>query len=34
MSWWGMARIDTMHKFKDESLALIREAGEKSYFWG
>ena len=34
MSWWGMARIDTMHKFKDESLALIREAGCKIIFFG
>jgi radical SAM superfamily enzyme YgiQ (UPF0313 family) len=34
MSWWGMARIDTMHRFKDESLALIREAGCKIIFFG
>jgi anaerobic magnesium-protoporphyrin IX monomethyl ester cyclase len=34
MSWWGMARIDTMDKFKDESLALIREAGCKIIFFG
>src|SRR5450432_331381 len=34
MSWWGMARIDTMAKFKDESLALIREAGCKIIFFG
>ena len=34
MSWWGMARIDTMSKFKDESLALIREAGCKIIFFG
>jgi anaerobic magnesium-protoporphyrin IX monomethyl ester cyclase len=34
MNWWGMARIDTMHKFKDESLALIREAGCKIIFFG
>jgi len=34
MKWWGMARIDTMDKFKDESLALIREAGCKIIFFG
>jgi radical SAM superfamily enzyme YgiQ (UPF0313 family) len=34
MSWWGMARIDTMHRFKDESLALIRESGCKIIFFG
>jgi anaerobic magnesium-protoporphyrin IX monomethyl ester cyclase len=34
MSWWGMARIDTMDKFKDSSLALIREAGCRIIFFG
>jgi anaerobic magnesium-protoporphyrin IX monomethyl ester cyclase len=34
MSWWGMARIDTMDKFKDESLSLIREAGCRIIFFG
>ena len=34
MHWWGMARIDTMDKFKDESLAMIREAGCKIIFFG
>ena len=34
MNWWGMARIDTMNKFKDESLAMIREAGCKIIFFG
>jgi len=34
MNWWGMARIDTMDKFKDESLALIRAAGCKIIFFG
>ena len=29
-----MARIDTMHKFKDSTLALIREAGCKIIFFG
>ncbi len=34
MVWWGEARIDTMDKYKDESLALIREAGCKMIFFG
>ncbi|MBA3663411.1 MAG: B12-binding domain-containing radical SAM protein [Bacteroidetes bacterium] len=34
MTWWGEARIDTMDKYKDESLALIREAGCKMIFFG
>ncbi|EHQ27369.1 B12-binding domain-containing radical SAM protein [Mucilaginibacter paludis] len=34
MTWWGMARIDTMDKFKDASLAAIREAGCKVIFFG
>lgn len=34
MNWWGMARIDTMDKFKDESLHLIREAGCRIIFFG
>ncbi len=34
MSWWGMARIDTMDRFKDESLQLIHEAGCKMIFFG
>jgi anaerobic magnesium-protoporphyrin IX monomethyl ester cyclase len=34
MSWWGMARIDTVDKFKDDSLALMREAGCKIIFFG
>jgi radical SAM superfamily enzyme YgiQ (UPF0313 family) len=34
MTWWGMARIDTMTKFSDESLALIRSAGCKMIFFG
>lgn len=34
MTWWGMARIDTMSKFKDESLAIIRESGCKCIFFG
>lgn len=34
MSWWAMARIDTMDKFSDESLSLIRAAGCKIIFFG
>jgi anaerobic magnesium-protoporphyrin IX monomethyl ester cyclase len=34
MNWWGMARIDTMNKFKDESLYQIRESGCKMIFFG
>lgn len=34
MNWWGEARIDTMDKYKDESLAVIRESGCKMIFFG
>src|SRR6185369_3940888 len=34
MNWWGMARIDTMDKFSDASLSIIREAGCKIIFFG
>ncbi len=34
MKWWGMARIDTVDKFKDETLALMRDAGCKIIFFG
>ena len=34
MKWWGMARIDTMDKFHDSSLELIREAGCTIIFFG
>lgn len=34
MNWWGEARIDTMDKYKDESLQLIRDAGCKMIFYG
>jgi radical SAM superfamily enzyme YgiQ (UPF0313 family) len=34
MTWWGMARIDTMSKFKDSSLAAIRASGCKCIFFG
>jgi anaerobic magnesium-protoporphyrin IX monomethyl ester cyclase len=34
MTWWGMARIDTMSKFKDSSLEAIRASGCKIIFFG
>jgi anaerobic magnesium-protoporphyrin IX monomethyl ester cyclase len=32
--WWGEGRIDTIDKYKDESLATMREAGCKMIFFG
>jgi len=32
--WWGEGRIDTIDKYKDESLSLMREAGCKMIFHG
>jgi radical SAM superfamily enzyme YgiQ (UPF0313 family) len=32
--WWGEGRIDTIDKYADESLALMREAGCKMIFHG
>jgi len=32
--WWGEGRIDTLDKYADESLALMREAGCKMIFHG
>jgi anaerobic magnesium-protoporphyrin IX monomethyl ester cyclase len=34
MSWWGEGRIDTIDKYTDESLALMRESGCKMIFFG
>ena len=34
MVWWGEARIDTMDKYKEESLQLIKDAGCKMIFFG
>lgn len=34
MKWWGMARIDTMDRFSDESLDTIAKAGCKMIFFG
>jgi radical SAM superfamily enzyme YgiQ (UPF0313 family) len=34
ISWWGEGRIDTIDKYSDASLALMREAGCKMIFFG
>jgi anaerobic magnesium-protoporphyrin IX monomethyl ester cyclase len=34
MIWWGEGRIDTIDKYKDESIALMRESGCKMIFFG
>lgn len=34
MVWWGEGRIDTVDKYSDESLALMRESGCKMIFFG
>jgi radical SAM superfamily enzyme YgiQ (UPF0313 family) len=34
MVWWGEGRIDTIDKYKDESIALLRESGCKMIFFG
>lgn len=34
MSWWGEGRIDTINKFADSTLYLMREAGCKMIFFG
>src|SRR5206468_8114325 len=34
MIWWGEGRIDTVDKYSDESLALMREAGCRMIFFG
>lgn len=34
ISWWGEGRIDTVDKYSDESLAIMREAGCKMIFFG
>jgi radical SAM superfamily enzyme YgiQ (UPF0313 family) len=34
MTWWGEGRIDTINKYTDESLALMRESGCKMIFFG
>lgn len=32
--WWGEGRIDTINKYKDESLTAMRDAGCKMIFFG
>lgn len=34
MTWWGEGRIDTIDKYSDESLKLMRKAGCKMIFFG
>ena len=34
MVWWGEGRIDTIDKYSDESLALMRDAGCRMIFFG
>ena len=34
ISWWGEGRIDTIDKYSDDSLALMRAAGCKMIFFG
>ena len=34
MVWWGEGRIDTIDKYSDESLSIMREAGCKMIFFG
>lgn len=34
MVWWGEGRIDTIDKYSDESLALMRKSGCKMIFFG
>ncbi|TCZ70610.1 B12-binding domain-containing radical SAM protein [Flaviaesturariibacter aridisoli] len=34
ISWWGEGRIDTIHRYSDETLALMRDSGCKMIFFG
>jgi radical SAM superfamily enzyme YgiQ (UPF0313 family) len=34
MTWWGEGRIDTINKYSDESLSLMRESGCRMIFFG
>lgn len=34
MNWWGEGRIDTLDRYSDESLALLRDAGCRMIFFG
>lgn len=34
IAWWGEGRIDTIHKYSDDDLRLLKEAGLKMIFLG
>ncbi|GAA4338243.1 radical SAM protein [Flaviaesturariibacter amylovorans] len=34
MTWWGEGRIDTLSKYSDESLRILRDSGCKMIFFG
>lgn len=34
LNWWGEGRIDTIDRYKDESLEIMREAGCRMIFYG
>jgi len=34
INWWGEGRIDTINKYSDESLTIMREAGCRMIFFG
>jgi anaerobic magnesium-protoporphyrin IX monomethyl ester cyclase len=34
MNWWGESRIDTMDKYSDDTLSLMRDAGCRMIFYG
>ncbi len=34
VSWWGEGRIDTLNKYSDESLQIMKDAGCKMIFFG
>jgi radical SAM superfamily enzyme YgiQ (UPF0313 family) len=34
INWWGESRIDTMSKYSDQTLSLMRDAGCKMIFFG
>ena len=34
INWWGEGRIDTIHKYTDESLAIMKDAGCRMIFFG
>lgn len=34
INWWGEGRIDTIDRYKDESLEIMREAGCRMIFYG